>query len=39
MKLYNMIEILQSKNKGKIIICNSGNFVSGQQKDILKPQT
>ena len=32
MKLYNMIEILQSKNKGKIIIC-----VSGQQKDVLKP--
>ena len=29
MKLYNMIEILQSKNKGKI--------VSGQQKDVLKP--
>ena len=28
-----MIEILQSKNKGKIIICNSGNFYIAVGKD------
>ena len=33
MKLYNMIKILQTKNKGKIIICNSGNFYIAVGKD------
>ena len=33
MKLYKMLEILQAKNKGKIIICNSGNFYISVGKD------
>ena len=37
MSFSQMLEMLQEENKGKIVLCNAGNFVSGQQKDVLKP--
>ena len=37
MGFYQMMELLQKRENGKIVMCNLGNFVSGQQKDVLKP--
>ena len=49
-KYYEIVKKLQHENKGKIVLVRNGIFycaigkdavlmVSGQQKDVLKPQT
>ena len=36
MKFYEMIKILQNKNNGRIVICNSGGFYIALGKDAIK---